>query len=249
MTALSGMSQRRKILVSGVIAWLISLLSSLNIYLLAMDGDWSKFQVGVVFTAFLTSVVSGLKDLLAFLAESPRTDVVRRPTKRLDPRIDASDEFDMSRNPVVVPKKTQNNFRFSSASERVLSTADADLVRVHRRALTLTTVDFACYESSRSVEKQRENIRKGVSWTMESRHLETPAKAIDHVPIINGKMDWSFEAFERTTKALKDAARLEGVACTHGIDWKGAKRDGPHTELDRSVYPYTPLDFDLSVPA
>ena len=79
--ALSNISQRRKILFSGVIAWVISLVSSLNIYLLAMDGDYTQFKFGVVLTALLTSIISGLKDLLAFLAESPR-DVAPVPEKK-----------------------------------------------------------------------------------------------------------------------------------------------------------------------
>ena len=73
MTTLSGMPPRKKLLYSGLIAWLISLASALNIYALAMDGDWSRFDIGVFFTAFLTSIISGLKDLMAFLAESPRS--------------------------------------------------------------------------------------------------------------------------------------------------------------------------------
>ena len=88
MTTLSGMPQRKKILYSGFIAWFISLASALNVYLLAMDGDWSRFDIGVLLTAFLTSIISGLKDLMAFLAESPRSAdapvVVAEPASPID---------------------------------------------------------------------------------------------------------------------------------------------------------------------
>ena len=144
------------------------------------------------------------------------------------------------------PTSKKSVWRFGAASEKHLSQADPDIVRVHRTALRISPVDFAIIESLREVETQRENVRKGVSWTMESRHLERPlAKALDHVPFVDGKEDWSWEAFALSTQALKDAARIEGVPCTHGIDWQGVRRDGAHTELDRKAYPYVRPDILL----
>lgn len=139
---------------------------------------------------------------------------------------------------VVKVKPVTSDFVFGKTSEKHLSEADPDLVEVHRLALQLSPIDFSIIDAGRTPAEQRANIAKGVSWTMNSRHLETPAKAIDHVPYVGGQADWSVEAFRLTTDAIKDAARMLDVKCTHGIDWKGKKLDGAHTELDRDAYPF-----------
>lgn len=72
------MTPRKKQLLSGIVAWMISLMSSMNVYLLSVDGNWAEFKVGVLFTVFLTSALSGLKDLMAYLAESP-TSAATKP--------------------------------------------------------------------------------------------------------------------------------------------------------------------------
>jgi len=212
--------------------------------------DWFLFITGTL--AYLsTGLVAlgrffGVQIATNVLVEKPAEPAPRPEPSILDTEFDSFAEVDRRPRPSIPAAPTRKAFVFGRTSEKHLAQSDPAIARVHRTGLKLSPIDFALIDSLREVETQRENIRKGVSWTMETRHLERPlAKAIDHVPIVNGHEDWSWEAFEQTTNALKEAARLEGVPCTHGIDWEGVRRDGAHTELDRDVYPYITPDVLL----
>ena len=54
---------RKSILLAGAFAWLVDLATSLNIYVLSLDGDWSQWNWSLVGTAFLTAFIAGGKDL------------------------------------------------------------------------------------------------------------------------------------------------------------------------------------------
>lgn len=111
-----------------------------------------------------------------------------------------------------------------------------DLIRVVKRAITLTTVDFRVTEGRRSVERQRELVKAGASKTMNSRHLT--GHAVDVVALLDGQVRWDWPLYDRIAKAFKAAAKAEKVAITWGGDWKF--RDGPHYELSWSAYPAEP---------
>ncbi|MFW5399422.1 M15 family peptidase, partial [Yersinia sp. 1252 StPb PI] len=73
-----------------------------------------------------------------------------------------------------------SNFRFSQRSEGNLKGVNDDLVRVVRRALELSTVDFGVIEGVRTVERQKELVATGKSQTMNSRHIS--GNAVDLLP-------------------------------------------------------------------
>jgi peptidoglycan L-alanyl-D-glutamate endopeptidase CwlK len=123
---------------------------------------------------------------------------------------------------------------FSARSESRLAGVHHDLVRVVRKALTLSPVDFAVIEGLRTTERQAELLKAGASRTMNSRHIT--GHAIDLAPFIAGSIRWDWPPFHQIAKAMKDAAAAEGVAIVWGGDWRTFK-DGPHFELDRKVYP------------
>jgi len=58
-------------LLSGALAWLLGLISALNVYVLSLDGNWDNWSWPIVLTALITSFTQGLKDLAAFLARPP----------------------------------------------------------------------------------------------------------------------------------------------------------------------------------
>lgn len=136
-------------------------------------------------------------------------------------------------------------WRWGAGSRRHLERARPELVRVFDRALELSPIDFAVIDSVRTYQQQADNVARGVSWTMDSRHRENPCGALDHVPIVNGRESWAWEHFEQTTGAIKQAAAELGVTIVCGIDWEPPRRDGAHIELDRKVYPYKP-DVELA---
>lgn len=127
-----------------------------------------------------------------------------------------------------------NGFVFSRRSENNLLGVHPDLMRVVRRALQLSEVDFAVTEGLRTLDQQRKLVDSGASQTMNSRHLT--GHAVDLAPYIGGQIRWDWPPFHKIAAAVKSAASELGVAIVWGGDWKTFK-DGPHFELDRRKYP------------
>lgn len=125
-------------------------------------------------------------------------------------------------------------YRLSTISRNNLRGVHPDLVRVVERAIQITPVDFRVLEGLRSKAQQRKNIEKGVSWTMNSRHLT--GHAVDLVPMIGKEISWSWPLFYPLADAVKKAAAELHIPIKWGGDWKKNK-DGPHFELDRKFYP------------
>ena len=108
-----------------------------------------------------------------------------------------------------------------------------DLVKVVHRADELTELEFIITEGLRSKERQRELFAKGLSKTLNSRHIT--GHAVDFAPILYGTVTWKTPAFLPIIKAFKKAAEELKVPIVSGGDWK-TFRDFPHIELDRRVY-------------
>ena len=106
-----------------------------------------------------------------------------------------------------------------------------DLVRVITRASGYD--EFIVTEGVRTVDRQREMVKRGASQTMNSRHLT--GHAVDLAALVAGKVDWAWPLYDNLGAAVKRAAVEEQVAITWGGDWR--MRDGPHFELDWKKYP------------
>lgn len=158
-------------------------------------------------------------------------------------------------------------FKFGKKSEAELKGVHPDLVRVVRRALELSPVDFAVHDGIRTVEEQAEYVRTGVSWTMNGRHLS--GHAVDLVPYVNGKLRWEWPPIFLIASAMKKAAAEFNQTLIWGGVWDArleelsddlegeeqayvqrerdkqialgkkpkVKVDGPHFELPRKEYP------------
>lgn len=122
---------------------------------------------------------------------------------------------------------------FSGRSNQRLQGVNPDLVRVVRRALELSPVDFAVVEGLRTKERQAELLAAGASTTMNSRHLT--GHAVDLAPVIGGEIRWDWPPFYEIAAAMKKAASELGVPIVWGGDWKF--KDGPHFELSWKSYP------------
>ena len=133
---------------------------------------------------------------------------------------------------------------FGRTSERNLVGVDGRLVRVARRALTLSTVDFAVTDGVRTAEQQAIYVASGASWTANSRHLT--GHAIDVAPWIDGKARWDWEGvplrwggvWDRLLLDLQRDSLEDEVAsyvrrCRSAKPPKAAKIDGPHFEIPR----------------
>ena len=124
-------------------------------------------------------------------------------------------------------------FVLGSVSKNNLKGVHPDLVKVVERAISLTTVDFRVIEGLRSKQRQIEIVNKGASKTLNSRHIT--GHAVDVVALIGGSVRWDWPLYDKIAKAFKQSAKELNIPIVWGGDWKTFK-DGPHFELDRSVY-------------
>lgn len=125
-------------------------------------------------------------------------------------------------------------FKLSARSEQRLQGVHPDLVKVVRRALELSEVDFAVVEGLRTVERQKQLVKAGASRTMDSRHIT--GHAVDLAPYIAGQIRWDWPPFYKIAEAMKKAAAELRVPIDWGGDWASFK-DGPHWQLNREMYP------------
>lgn len=135
-----------------------------------------------------------------------------------------------------------NNFKFSRRSLATLAPLHPHLQMVATLALKISAVDFVCYHGMRTLAQQKHYVKMGASWTMNSAHLT--GYALDSAPLKDGDIDWDdLVQFEQMANAFRMAADELGVPIRWGGDWDGdgsytdeRHYDGPHIELDKTVY-------------
>lgn len=127
-----------------------------------------------------------------------------------------------------------SNFKFSQRSENNLKGVNPDLVKIVRRALQLSPVDFGITEGLRTVERQRQLVAAGKSQTMNSRHISGHAVDVFAYPTSTGSWEWKY--YEQIATAFKQAAKELNIPVEWGGDWKTLK-DGPHFQLPHAKYP------------
>lgn len=131
-------------------------------------------------------------------------------------------------------------YGLSARSLKALEGVHPDLVRVVKRAITITPQDFLVLEGVRTPERQRELYAQGrtkpgkkVTWTLVSNHFKKAdgfGRAVDLCPF---PVDWNdHKKFAAIAKAMKEAAKAEGVPLAWGGDWR-TNKDSPHFELAR----------------
>lgn len=127
-------------------------------------------------------------------------------------------------------------YSLGQKSIAMLQGVHPDLVKVVKRAIQITDIDFTVIEGMRTVARQKQLVAKGASKTMNSRHLT--GHAVDVVPMQDGKISWDWPLYYKLAKVMKKAAKDVGVTLEWGGDWKSFK-DGPHWQLPFSKYPKT----------
>lgn len=166
----------------------------------------------------------------------------------------AVEQQNASHPELVTPKPDQplveaSGFELGDKSLKRLEGVNNNLVKVVKRAIEITPIDFMVIEGVRTKERQRQLVAKGASKTMNSRHLT--GHAVDIAPVVNGQVSWDFNDYYPLAKAMAQAATELGVKVRWGgawttitnksgtpQDWVKAYRagggrflDGPHFEL------------------
>ena len=126
-----------------------------------------------------------------------------------------------------------NPFVFSTQSEVNLVGIHPDLVRVIRRALELSPVDFGINEGLRTKDRQQQLFKEGKSQTINSRHLT--GHAIDIIAYPTPRGSWDFWDYELISVAFKQAGNELDISIEWGGDWENYK-DGAHFQLPWKEY-------------
>lgn len=128
------------------------------------------------------------------------------------------------------PKVVQSKWVLSQRSLDRLKGVHPDLVTVVKRAIEISEYDFMVVEGLRTKETQAEYVKKGVSQTMNSRHII--GQAVDLAPLENGAIDWNNKKgqFDAVAKAILQAAKELNVKITWGGNWKMV--DKPHFQIE-----------------
>lgn len=152
-------------------------------------------------------------------------------------------------------------YHLGKKSESVLSTVHPDLCTVVRRAIELTEQDFAAWAGLRSLEQQKEYVKRKVSTTLRSRHLT--GHAVDLVAWHEGAPSWREDLLFEVAEAMREACIQTKIPLKWGGCWdrevqnldpgmryeveeyrkrrrqlrKRVFIDLPHWELVRRVYP------------
>lgn len=107
-------------------------------------------------------------------------------------------------------------FKLSKRSQDNLLGVDPTLVSIVRRAIQITTVDFAVTEGVRSAKRQQELFAKGATKTLQSKHLT--GRAVDLVAFIGGRISWELNLYDE----IADAMRLAALEKNAGVRWGAA---------------------------
>jgi len=106
-------------------------------------------------------------------------------------------------------------------------------------AITYTTIDFGISQCGRTEEEQRQNIAKGVSKTMKSRHLIDKSGvcyAWDIYAYVDGKANYEEKNLRKIAQAIFRAAFELGYEIEWGGHWHSFL-DMPHYQLSWRQYP------------
>ena len=123
-----------------------------------------------------------------------------------------------------------SGFILGSRSLSKLEGVDDRLVRAVKEAILYTMQDFSVFEGVRTIQQQRLYVARGVSKTMNSKHLT--GRAVDLVPWLDGNMRWEWPLIYPIAVAMRLAAINVGA---DNIVWGGVW-DRPLIELGATVY-------------
>lgn len=129
-------------------------------------------------------------------------------------------------------------FKLGTRSLTRLSGVHPDLVKVVKRAIEITEVDFTVLEGLRDLKRQKLLFKQGASTTLNSMHLPNKqglSRAVDLGALVNGSVRWDWPLYYRVADAMKRASVELSIPIIWGGDWRTFK-DGPHFELDRKIY-------------
>ena len=130
-------------------------------------------------------------------------------------------------------------FKFSGKSLQNLNNVHPDLVRVAKRAIEKSRIDFGIAEGVRSMDRQLALKSEGKTTIEKSQHLIQShtgyGHAIDVFAYVNGKANWQRKYYGPIIQTFITEAATLGVQLRFGHLWKNFN-DSPHIELNPRFY-------------
>lgn len=148
-------------------------------------------------------------------------------------------------------------YALGTGSLAKLKGVDPALVRVIKRAIGISKVDFKVVCGVRTLAEQQALYAQGrtkpgpiVTWTLKSRHIPDSRGLGCAVDLLPAPYDWVVkdnpstpeidDNFKLMADAMMKAAQIEGVPIRWGANWDGdtmirekGESDNPHFELFR----------------
>jgi peptidoglycan L-alanyl-D-glutamate endopeptidase CwlK len=111
-------------------------------------------------------------------------------------------------------------FMLSTRSNERLEGVNSTLVKVVKKAITVTTVDFGVICGKRTIEEQESLFAKGATKTMKSKHLD--GRAVDLMAYVDGRGSWELNVYDEVADAMAEACRELNVVVRWGGAWTTA---------------------------
>jgi peptidoglycan L-alanyl-D-glutamate endopeptidase CwlK len=129
-------------------------------------------------------------------------------------------------------------FILGPKSTRELEGVKPELVAVARRAIAITTQDFAITDGLRTAAEQKELLARGATTTLNSKHLT--GDAVDAVPVVAGKPRWEWPLTYAVAAAFQIAAGELGTRLRWGGVWDKVLNELPPgaAQLEEEVNAY-----------
>ena len=124
-------------------------------------------------------------------------------------------------------------FQFSSRSLCLLGAVHPDLVRVAKKAIKLSKMDFGITCGARSYAEQVDLVKTGASHDLHSLHLlqdDGYAHAIDVAAWFNGRISWNNMHYGPIVQAFIEASNSLEIQLEYGHLWPRFQ-DSVHIQL------------------
>lgn len=121
-------------------------------------------------------------------------------------------------------------FQLGPKSLQNLNGVHPRLVQCVKDAISTSREDFGVNEGVRSLETQQNYVNRGVSKTMDSKHLKQRdgfGHAVDLVPYVNGVYRWEWPLIYPIAASMQGAAIRWGVKLRWGAIWDRKLNDIP----------------------
>tara|TARA_R110002126_G_scaffold750_3_gene4725 strand:+ start:3878 stop:4330 length:453 start_codon:yes stop_codon:yes gene_type:complete len=109
------------------------------------------------------------------------------------------------------------SFKLSSRSTANLDKVDSNLVAIVRMAILETKIDFGVICGLRTIEEQKVLVDKGVSQTMDSKHIS--GSAVDLMAYVGSRASWELNLYDDIADSMKKASKLVDVPIRWGAAW------------------------------